>query len=236
MDMHGNLKASLLRTVLIAGVVLLGAGVAQATTPWNNPSGSNAAFGWSNGTNNTDLFGSPIVTTAGFFFLQPNDFSAQGGDGISDSATDFARVIVDVAGSTPAGAPPIHFITVEEWGTWSLNGSMPSDYSVQADYSVFRFSPAPPGVTGSLSLPVVFNADGTWTAARTLTAGTPGNPPFSDLDWNRFQITVTNTIQVNGTAPAGSVIEKAGMRIIIPEPASVMLVLGGLLPLLRRRC
>ena len=160
-----------LRLIVVAGIVLLVAGVAQATIPWTNPTGSNAAFGWSSGLTNYNRFGSPTVTTAGFSFLQPNGFIAQGGGGIGDSTDDFARVTVNVAGATPPGAPPIHFITVEEWGTWSAAPSIPTDFAVQADFSVFRLSPGPLGNTGALSLPVTFNSDATWSAARTLVAG-----------------------------------------------------------------
>jgi hypothetical protein len=228
--MYSKLTTRAHRLMLVTGLVLFCAAWARATPiPWANASGSNAAFGWSNGENNNNYFGNPTVSTSGFLFNQMNGFIAQGGGGNSASTTDFARVIVDVANSTPPGAPPIHTIIVEEWGTWSMSmGSQPSDFSVQADFSVFRFLPNPPGGSGSLTLPVVFNGDGTWTATRTLTAA-PG------LDWSRFQITVTNTIQVNGTAPLGSFVEKTGMQIFVPEPASLLLVLGGLLPLVRRR-
>jgi hypothetical protein len=228
--MRNRLTKSSLNLVLIAGVVLLVTGFAQAVTiPWANATGSNAAFGWSGGENNTGRFGNPTVSTAGFVFDQMDNFIAQGGGGNSASTSDFARVTVDVANSTPPGAPPIHTIIVSEWGTWSVDaGSVPTDFSIQADFSVFRFLPAPPGTSGSLTLPVVFNADGTWTATRTLTAN-------AGLDWQRFQITVTNTIQVNGTAPMGSFVEKDGMTIYVPEPASVLLVLAGFLPFARRR-
>lgn len=237
MDMHGNLNTSLLRTLLIAGLGLTVVGPAQASPiPWSNSSGSNAAFGWSNGENNTGRFGNPTVTTAGFLFNQMDAFIAQGGGGGGASTTDFARMIVNVANSTPPGAPAVHQIIVQEWGTWSASaGSVPADFAVQADFAVFRYLPTPLGTTGSLSLPVTFNSNGTWTASRTLTAGAPNNPPFANLDWRKFQMTVTNTIQVNGSAPAGSFIEKTNMWIIIPEPASLLLVLGGLLPLVRRR-
>jgi hypothetical protein len=46
---------------------------------------------------------------------------------------------------------------------------------------------------------------------------------------------VTDTLQVTSTAAAGSFIEKTGMRIIVPEPGSALLVLAGFVPLALRR-
>jgi hypothetical protein len=205
-------------------------GVAWGVSWPFNASGSNARFGWSGGEYNTGKFGVPIVTTAGFFFVNPNNFRSEVPSPLS--TTDFARVTLDRAGSTPPGAAPIHFITVEEWGTYAGNVS---DLTVQVDFQVFRFSPAPPGTTGPLNFGtgtgfITFNPNGTWSASRTLTAG-GASPPFSNLDWNRLQVTVTNTIQVDGAAAPGSFIEKRGMRIIIPEPASMLLLLAGLGPI-----
>jgi hypothetical protein len=80
-----------------------------------------------------------------------------------------------------------------------------------------------------------FFPDGTWVSERTLTAGEVGNPNFADVDWRRFQITVTNTIQVDSAAPTGSYIEKTGMHIITPEPASVLFLLAAVCPVVMRR-
>lgn len=222
--------------VAVVGVVCVSA-VPVWAGPWSNASGANAAFGWSGGQNNTGRFGDPVVSESGFLFAHPNDFLAVGGDGVSDSKTDLARVTVDIAASAPAGAPAIEFITVKEWGTWSAEVSDPArDFGFQLDYSVFRFQPSPLGNTGAIDIDAVFYGDGTWEASYTLDAGVTA-PPYADQPWQRFQITVTNTIQVDGAAPAGSFIEKQGMQIIVPEPATVaLLVLGiGSLVIRRRR-
>jgi hypothetical protein len=205
--------------------------------PWSNASGANAAFGWSGGQNNTGRFGDPVVSESGFLFAAPVDFRADGGGGVSDSATDFARVTANIATSVPAGAPAIQFITVKEWGTWSQDVSNPAtDFGFQLDYSVFRYAPTPLGTTGSIDIDAMFHPDGTWEASYTLNAGV-AVPPYADKPWERFQITVTNTIQVDGAAPSGSFIEKQGMQIIVPEPATVaLLVMGiGSLAIRRRR-
>lgn len=230
-----NTSRRLLVAVVAATVTFFFATHSSAG-PWGNPTGANSAFSWQSGFNNTGKFGDPTVTAIGFLFDETVNFRAQGGGGSGASATDFARVIADTAGSVPGGAPLVHQIKVSEWGTWSNAISSPSDFTVQADFAVFRFVPNPPtGSTGSLNMVVTFNPNGTWSAERTLTVGEAGNPPRADLDWRRFQVTVTNTIQVNGAAPAGSFIEKTGMRVIVPEPSTVLFLLAGFGPFMRRR-
>jgi len=213
--------------------------------PWTSgmASGANSAFGWTGGQNNTDRFGNPTVSTAGFFFDNTNNFTAT--VGTQPSTTDFARVTVDTALAVPPTAPLIHEIQVVEFGTWSSpNAPAPNylthpDFTVQADFQVFRNSPTPQGTTGALGYGsgtgfIVFNSDGTWSASRTLTSG-GASPPFSNVDWRRFLITVTNTIQVSGSAPAGSTISKTGMRIYVPEPSTILFLFAGFGPLVLRR-
>jgi hypothetical protein len=210
---------------VVGAVALLMSPATALAGPWGNASGSNSAFAWSGGASNTNLFGDPTINQHGFFFNDTDNFRAEGGDGVSDSASDFARVTLN---TSTVGAPAIHEITVFEWGSWSHDISEIGDFTFQADYSILRYLPSPFAASGSLSMTWDFQPDGTWTCARKLTAGEAGNPPASDQDWIYFQITVTNTIQVNGTAPADSWIQKEGMRIVVPEPASGMLLLMGL--------
>jgi hypothetical protein len=221
---------------LVGAMGVVGFSSNAFASSWSNASGSNSAFGWTGGFNNTDHFGNPTVTPSGFFFDNTVNFIAVNPDGSTgDSETDFARTTFDVAASTPGGAPTISQIIVKEFGTWSSEISQPSDFTVQADFQLFRFVPGPPGTTGPLGMSVVFYPNGTWAASRTLIAGAPGNPPNSNLPWSRAQITVTNTIQVSGSAPAGSFIEKTGMQIITPEPGSALVMVVGLGTLLARR-
>lgn len=211
-----------------AAVCFMFVGSAYAGS-WTNASGANAAFGWSGGFNNTDHFGDPTVTDSGFLFDSPVDFRADGGGGAGNSVTDFARVMIDIAGSTPTGAPAIDTIIVREWGTWSESlGTVPAtDLAFESSFSIFRYSPSPVGVTGAIDVDINFFGDGTWQAEHVLIAGEAGNPPRADLPWQRFQITVTNTLQVNGGAPVDSFFVKEGMQIITPEPASLTLLLAG---------
>lgn len=207
-----------------AAVAVMVGGATAYGSAWTNDNGSNGRFSWQDGNNANDLYGDPTVTEAGFFFLNPVDFRAEGGGGVGDSVTDTARWVMDVGAHDS-----IDFITVEEWGIWSSDISDPSDYEFDVAFDVFRFDPSPPGSTTSITIPVTVELDGTWHAEYTLVAGAAGNPPASDQPWNKMQITVVNTLQVDGTtAPAGTFIEKQGMRVIIPEPASLLFLALGL--------
>ncbi len=251
-----KLVRSLAVSAVAVAIVLVSVSTASAAYPWSNPSGNNARFGWSGGQNNIPPltgpgFGNPTVYTWGFDFASPVNFRSTGGDGSGATTEDLADVIVDKAGSTPPGAAAFHFIKVKEWGTYDLGdfAGNPTTYlTVQADFSVFRYSPTPLGNTGaniiaSVAQPPIYTPydpghpelGGTWYAEKILVAGTPGNPPYADQDWNKFRIKVTDAILVDGAAPAGSFIEKAGMQIIIPEPASILLALAGFGSLVLRR-
>ncbi|MFH0981012.1 MAG: PEP-CTERM sorting domain-containing protein [Planctomycetota bacterium] len=237
---------------IAVAALMLCVSAAEAATAWSSPptgpgaSGSNARFGWSGGENNYDPvigpgFGNPTAHLWGFYFENTVDFRAEGG---GDTTQDVARVTIDKAGAS-GPADPFPWIAVREYGTYFGD---PSFFTVQADFAVMRYSPLPPGPTGpviiaSSSQPPTFVPDfpenpalgGYWYAQRTLTAGAPGNPPYADVQWNRFKITVTDTVQVSGSATEGSWIEKTGMKIIIPEPTSVLLMLTGFGSLALRR-
>ncbi len=210
---------------LAVATFLAGSGIAEASN-WTNTSGANASFGWSGGKNNTDHFGDPTVTTSGFFFTNTVNYKAQLG---TLSVTDYAQVRVNTNNAIPSPATPVTTIRVFEWGTYS---GLPSDFTVQVDYSIYRFNPTPVGSTGSLPMPVWFNPDGKWYSERWLNVGDV-LPPGAQITWNQpvvdFQIKVTNTIQVTSSAAGdGAWIEKNGMFIIVPEPSCVLLiVLGG---------
>jgi len=214
------------RTVrwMLAVTVLIGASTAFAGS-WTNATGANTAFGWANGYNDKDHFGNPTVNTFGFFFLDPVNFKAELG---TLSVADFARVRIDSKDAVPPEGPMISDVWVYEWGTYF---GQPSDFTVQADFAIIRYDPTPQKNTGPMNLTTTFYGDGTWTSQRLLQVGdiVPGFPPVPPAPWTwaavkEFQITVTNTIQVTGAAAAnGAWIEKDGMKIIIPEPASVLL-------------
>lgn len=205
--------------IALVGLGLWSANVAQATGPWANPSGANARFAWSGGQNIGFVevpdghHGDPLVNVLGFHFLNPVNYRAEVG-GVT-SVQDTTRVTVNVLGALGGPAPSIDSITVREWGTWSVGLTNPSLYSVEVNFDLFRFLPGPPGSTLGIDLPpVTFLPDGRWYTDLTYTQG----------PWDQVQITVHNSIQVAGGAPAGSFIEKTGMEIIVPEPATALLL------------
>ncbi|MCP4589568.1 MAG: hypothetical protein GY842_02365 [bacterium] len=228
--------------VIMTVVLMFGSVASAATIDWSDPpvgpgtDGSNDRFGWTGGGNNIDPatgpgFGDPTDHLWGFLFPAPG-FRAEGGGGSGASTSDLTRVTMDRFGADQA-ADAFDFIYVREWGTYLGD---PAGLTVQADYDVFRFSPPiPPGTTGTLDMPVTWVPDdpgnpelgGTWYADLMLVAGAVGNPPNSNVPWDTFQITVTNTIQVAGSLPAGSFVEKHGMRIVIPEPSMALFGLAG---------
>ncbi len=218
--------------IAATAVIVTGLNQVQAAVSWDVSvaSGANARFGWTGGENNTDRFADPTVDVSGFLFDDPDNFKAT--PAVS-SVTDFARVTIDTALALGGPAAPLDTITIQEWGTFS--GDL-ANIGLQADFSAFRFAPLPPAVTGSLSLPndasIFDTEEGTWYTERTLTLS---ELPVWNLPFTKFQLTVTNTVQVNAGAPVGTFIEKQGMRIIIPEPGTISLLAIGIIPLLRRR-
>ena len=193
-------------------------------------SGANTAFGWTGGQNNTDRFGDPTVDTTGFLFDNTDNFKATLGE---SSVTDIARVTIDVATALGGPASSLDMIRIIEWGTFE--GDL-ADVGVQADFSIWRTGPLPPVSISSLSLPndsTIFNIqDKTWYTERTLLVG---DLPNWTVPYTKIQLTVSNTVQVNTGAPAGTFIEKDGMRIIVPEPGTCVLLAMAMIPLLRRR-
>lgn len=220
--------------IVALAAITIGINQTQAAVSWDISvaSGANTAFGWSGGQNNTDRFGDPTVSVNGFLFESMDNFKATTS---LTSVTDFARVTISTLTALGGPAPALDTIRIIEWGTFE--GDL-ADVGVQADFSAFRTAPIPPAPysTGALSLPndnTIFDVlNKTWYTERTLLVG---DLPNWSVAFNTVQITVTNTVQVEAGAPAGTFIEKNGMRIIVPEPSTCVLLAIGMIPLLRRR-
>ena len=200
-----------------AAAVVVAAGMPALASPWTNEEGANSAFGWSGGNNTSDHFGDPGVTPAGFFFHDLDDFRADGGGGFSETTADTANVTVDTRDADPVPGPAIDMMLVREWGTWQ-GDDFAADFVVNASVMLFRQWPLPPSPLGPVMMTVTHDdEEHTWSAQTVI-----------ELDaWNRFDVSVNDSITVNSSAPANSWIEKTGMEIIVPEPTSMLFLLGG---------
>jgi len=228
------LSRTLLRSWAVSAVavavVCMFAGIASASTAWSDPpvgpgtDGSNARFIWEEGQNDIDPvagpgFGNPTDELWGFDFSETVDFIAMGGGGSGATTEDETWVTIDC---------DVHdsfaFITVQEWGTYLGD---PGDFTVQASLIANGFIPGGspmeyhqvdlPDPTWYPYDPEHPELGGDWSAEQTLV-----------LDWERLLVRVPNVIQVSAGAVGGSFIEKDGMRIIIPEPSSALLILAGI--------
>ncbi|MFQ5422781.1 MAG: PEP-CTERM sorting domain-containing protein [Phycisphaerae bacterium] len=194
--------------------------------------GVNAEFNWANGRHDgeggtANQLGSPTVTMSGFIFQ--NEFGDMNFNVVpGTSINTITRVnVVD-----PAGVPQI---TVHESGIY---GGNPADITHTHTLDLFRTAPGFPGTSGNIPFPpITFAADGTWHVDMTIDvtsiAWVPSGP--DGLPLNDFQVTLVNIFSVNAAAPAGTFVQKTRAEVIVPEPASLMLLAGGCVPLLLRR-
>ncbi|MBN2563073.1 MAG: PEP-CTERM sorting domain-containing protein [Phycisphaerae bacterium] len=224
-------KRSALIAVL-AAVVCVVQLPASAAVPWSNPAGANTRFGWSEGQNNDiDLFKSPTITHTGFTFDSIEGFRAErSSPTYPTSITDVTRVKLDVRNAVGGPAERITDVTIQEWGLWENTGADPSDSSIFNVQTNFRVAPLDAWhLPITQAVPVVYEYDaedgGTWYGELTITI------PYTDV--YKFQIQDENILSVDDGL-AGSYIEKLGVRIIVPEPGSLLLLASSCIALLRR--
>jgi hypothetical protein len=235
------MRSPILRRQLTGAVVAVVVGFLAiqdaSAVAWANATGANSAFGWSAGMNNVGLYGNPTVYDWGFSFEDTVNYRSEGGGGPGNIATDWARWTSNVATATPSPGPSVLFVRVIEWGYWGT-GEVgepmhpdldPTDFSALSTFNVSRFVPSP-GNSGTLQVPITFYPNGIWYAERTLS-----QPWVAATGMDRFQVRVDNSLQVLGTAPPNSFIEKAAMIVITPEPTTVLFLLAGFTPLALRR-
>lgn len=204
-----------------------------------NSFGTNTAFGWTSGEHldfvpDSTAFGSPAVDELGFFFR--NDYgdmyfrAEQGGPNTVHGSVDFE---FDIAGSNPGGAGPISQIIFRERGTW---GGTLSDIQVQYDFSMFSASQLL--LTPVVSIPAVFNMDGTWEAEYILTpaGATALNQFFAPIfGFENAQVQITNILHAGGSNP-DTFVQKTYSSVIFPEPGTIgLLAIIGSVALVRRR-
>ena len=210
---------------------LLVSTVQAGVIPWTNASGSSPGFfSWENGSNETGLFGDPIPINNSLVFF-PSNFKAVSTNGVADSVND--KIQVDI---TAAGNLNITQINILEVGDYSILGQGASA-----------------SVVGTLVVtPVAFSSGGdpkfaglvTNPAMPVTSGGAPwtGNASVSYTLQNgvtKIHLTLDNILSATSSSGSTATIDKKltqGIIIeIIPEPATIGILLCGAPLLLRRR-
>lgn len=202
--------------------------VAGGAVVWDNPSGSTTYFDWSNGHNQTGLFGSPILISDNTFLFFPSLFRAEASDGATDSKSD--TLTFDLQMKSPyclAG------LKVTEYG----------DYGILGNNSMVQAS-------GQLTLESLVNA----TNLTTTINMTPNFPVSSGFGtWsgygelqgvfcNSVRVSVSNDLVAVSSLGTTTYIEKKLLGsaieiVIIPEPVTFSLLsVGVLFARQKKRC
>jgi hypothetical protein len=205
---------------LLLAIAVLATGSSAFASSWAfNSSGSNARFTWSNGQHlagypDQTAHGSPVVTQDGFFFVNAyGDMQFRAEVGAKETVHSSIYAYLSVAGT------PVDQIIVREYGTW---GGDQAALSVQADFLVYDWVAYS---DTSVDMPdVTFLPNHTWFTQYTYVP----DPTLTEFDFS-----VVNMISATDTLTRGTYIEKTGLEIIVPEPATMLLVLAAL-PLLVR--
>lgn len=193
--------------------------------------GSHSKWAWEAGMNTSveHFHGDPTIDEDGVRFDATQNFRAEIGGSLG--VTDTAQLDLDTAAVSAAALEEFRIV---EWGTWHIpegSGVQPEDvFTIQADLFVLRTAPFFNISELDIAPSIVFNADGTWYNEGTLSAP-------DAFGWVAGQFKITNTLQVLGSAPAGSFFQKGGMGMLgaVPEPTTIALLLAGSGALFLRR-
>jgi hypothetical protein len=217
----------------VAAVLAVG-GVVQAQVAWSNPSGNATFFTWSNGQNQTGLFGSPTLIAGTTFQFFPTAFVATASNGASHAASDTLSVDLFANAGFQFDA-----IIINEGGSYALNGASGGSVSANGIAGITEI-----GGPRSNNSPLIYNptfpvhsGSGTWTGSTIIDLLTlSGGVPFTQI-----HLSVTNNLLAVSVGGSTATISKTflGLPIaitILPSPgAAALLALGGLVSLRRRR-
>ncbi len=220
--------------VMTAVAVLSLAGVASAGIPWTNPNGSAVNYDWSNGMNDTGLFGSPSNFGDDNLYFLSSTFDAYADNGGTlDTATDTMNVDF-------AAHPTKKFVSIAvyEYGDYNITGG--AGNSVSADLGMTGTVGGHPQspFTDSFSFGASGASGGTipWDDNAELLLA------FAVPAVTNIHLEVSNTLVAmsdgaGGTASISGNFVLLGISVtVIPEPATLsLLALAGLVGLRRRR-
>lgn len=222
-----------------AAAVMALASSSFAVVPWATPSGSNSQISYSGGQSDNGLFGEPTVNGSQFLFF-PSNFKASSANGVAAQTTDRLQFKL-----TAKPGQTFTQIVIKELGDFSINGTG----NVNAFGTLYVTKLTNPGfgtvVTDpetasyySASIPttpsnVTGVKNGTWNTnfVANLPAGT-----------TEVMIVLNNVLSATSGANSTSFIEKkvvgpeVMIDVVLPEPASIgMILVGGAGMLLRRK-
>jgi hypothetical protein len=207
---------------------------------WDNATGSTQRFGWHSGESddynlglNEGLWGSPIEGNDKFDFAQVRpEFKAQGTPSLPDAIETTMNVSIDRSAATPAPGAPINEIHVMLYGTYT--GDKTAFDNATSTLQIFSWENFMFTQTlGQIEYEfATFNTqNNTWEARIDVTdvsaiVGTQLN--------DEFQLSVQTHLLAEPIAGSAS-IDVTGGTVVLPEPASLaLMVLGGAALFVRR--
>jgi hypothetical protein len=244
------------RTISIVALLMTAAPALAAPIFYGNFSGTNVDFLNVQEDSSTDpgpLFGAPVVAADSLAF-SPVSFGADAnmGNGYVD--------ITDGTMATTIKAKPgkvINHVTVNESGDYTLTGAGPGTVSVAATLFVqiveiggtpvnpvvingsLVFTPSgnPATVAGDYALPGNAGVGTVWTGTGTLDIDAALASRGISGQATKVLFSMNNTLVSIGSPGTVAFIKKKtnGVTIVVPEPASLGMLLGGAIVLLRRR-
>ena len=226
--MHFLVRGSAVMVLVSIVAVLSGVSAAQASVPWDNPSGSAAFFDWYGGQDSVGLFGSPTLIGGNAFRFTPSAFRAEAVDGASNTASDIAEWnVVPHAGYT------LSQLRVIERGDYGITGAGPGNLA--------RTENAVQVIDNMTQMQVNSSGNHEWTVGAgnwTLDSTLDLSPLYPGAD---LHIQIQNDLlAISGGAGNDVFVQKQLLGgivdvILIPEPATVALAFLGLCFLRRRR-
>lgn len=227
----------------IVGLAGLGsfAATTHAAVPWNVPSGTapGGTFTYANGGSDSGLFGSPVVLSNGFQFF-PTNFFASSSNGVAQTTRDRFYVTINLPANAPAGTY-LEGIKVKEAGDYAILGGGAVQAAGLMTMTVLASDPGGP-TPGTVLFQSLVASPAMPVSTTTAVAGPWTGQLHLDIPTGvrSLQIVMNNILQATSFANGTSLIDKKNtgveIEVVIPEPATAAVLLGGAgLMLIRRR-